>query len=138
MIGINPTVPAQTRNDADHLEYLPLDTAPSMRKMVEWLRPRAVVFLKFDCWPNLIWAAREAEVPVLLLDGTLHRHSYRLRPVARQFFGRIFSCLGGIGAISDDDARRFHLGLGRTRQPEGFQLWRCGHRCRWREIRPTR
>lgn len=105
---------AQTRNDADHLEYLPFDTRPAMRRMIEWLRPRAVVFLKFDCWPNLIWAAREAEVPVVLLDGTLHRRSYRLRPGARAFFGRLFDCFSAIGAISGDDARRFHVDLDTT------------------------
>ncbi len=103
---------AQGHDDADFLDYLPLDTALSAWRMVRILRPRALVFVKFDCWPNMIWAARRAQVPVFLLDATLHRKSGRLAPVIRSFFGRLFDSFHTIAAISESDARRFTQGLG--------------------------
>ncbi len=103
---------ARDRCDADVIDYLPLDTAGAMSRMIQTIRPRAVVFMKFDCWPNLIWAARRREVPVLLLDATLHRRSRRLRPPARTFFRRLFDCFDAIGAISPGDADRFRSELG--------------------------
>lgn len=102
---------AKTHEDADRLEYLPLDTWLSAWRMVQILRPRALVFVKFDCWPNMIWAARRAHVPVFLLDATLHRKSHRLKPFVRNFFGRLFDCFDAIGAISENDAQRFMQGL---------------------------
>jgi 3-deoxy-D-manno-octulosonic-acid transferase len=107
---------ARRHADADHLDYLPFDTPQAAGRLVATIRPRLLSFVKFDCWPNLIWAARRAEVPLLLLDATLHRKSRRLAPVARDFFGRLFDCFTAIGAISDDDARRFREDLG-TRAP---------------------
>jgi 3-deoxy-D-manno-octulosonic-acid transferase len=103
---------ARKRCEADALEYLPLDTAGAARRLIALLAPRALVFVKFDCWPNMVWAARRAGVPILLLDATLHRKSRRLMPLARGFFGKLFDAFSAIGAISEDDAARFTRGLG--------------------------
>ncbi len=107
---------ARGRKEGDLLEYLPLDTWLSAWRMVSILRPRALVFVKFDCWPNMIWAAQRAGVPLFLLDATLHRKSHRLTPPIRSFFGRLFDGFAAIGAISEDDARRFREDL-KTRAP---------------------
>jgi 3-deoxy-D-manno-octulosonic-acid transferase len=103
---------ARGQADFDHLDYLPLDSWPAAWRLVDLVRPRALVFVKFDCWPNMIWAARRRAVPVFLLDGTLHRRSHRLRPLARGFFGRLFDCFTEVGAISEEDAHRFAHDLG--------------------------
>ncbi len=100
--------------DFDQLEYLPLDNWLAAWRIVDILRPRALIFVKFDCWPNLIWAARRRGVPLFLLDATLHRKSYRLGTVARRFYGRLFDCFDAIGAISQDDADRFSRQLKTT------------------------
>lgn len=106
---------AQRHPETDVVEYLPFDTAPAAKRMIELVRPRALVFVKFDCWPNLIWAARRAGVPLLLLGANFPPGSQRTWPVARGFFRRLFDCFEAIGAVGDADARRFEdLGV-RTR-----------------------
>jgi 3-deoxy-D-manno-octulosonic-acid transferase len=105
---------ARENPESDVVEYLPLDTAPAAWRMVSLLKPRALVFVSFDCWPNMVWAARRREVPVLLLNGNFHGQSKRKQPLARGFFRRLFDSFSCIGAIGQEDARRFREDLGVT------------------------
>lgn len=104
---------ASAHPDADVVEYLPFDTARAMERTVGRLAPRAIVFVKYDCWPNLVWTARRHEVPTLLLGASLHRASQRASGLARRFFHSVYASLDAVGAIAEEDARRFreHLGL---------------------------
>ena len=74
---------AQRRPCADLHDYLPFDDPAHMARLVEAWRPRLLVFVKFDCWPNQVLAATDAGVPVVLLAGSLQPDSARLHPVAR-------------------------------------------------------
>jgi 3-deoxy-D-manno-octulosonic-acid transferase len=102
---------ASAHPDADVIEYLPFDTAWGMRRLVRRLEPRALVFLKYDCWPNLVWTARSCRVPTLLLGASLHRASQRSSGVARHFFRSVYGSLDAIGAIAEEDLRRFREDL---------------------------
>jgi 3-deoxy-D-manno-octulosonic-acid transferase len=98
---------AKQNPEADHVDFLPLDTHGNAWRMMQLLQPRALVFVKFDCWPNMVWSARDAGVPVLLLNGHFHGKSLRKHALARRFFARLFDCFDVIGSISEEDQRRF-------------------------------
>jgi 3-deoxy-D-manno-octulosonic-acid transferase len=98
---------AKQHPEADHVDYLPLDTHSAAWKMMQTLQPRALVFVKFDCWPNMVWSAREAGIPVVLLNAHFHSKSLRKHALARRFFARLFDCFDVIGAISEEDGGRF-------------------------------
>jgi 3-deoxy-D-manno-octulosonic-acid transferase len=98
--------------DADVVEYLPFDTLSGMEKLVARLQPRALIFVKYDCWPNLVWTARRHRVPTLLLGASLHRASQRSSGLARHFFRSVYGSLDAIGAIAASDADRFRDQLG--------------------------
>lgn len=98
--------------DADVVEYLPFDTLTGMERLVSRLQPRALVFVKYDCWPNLVWTARRHRVPTLLLGASLHRASQRSSGLARHFFRSVYGSLDAIGAIAESDAERFRRQLG--------------------------
>ena len=108
---------ASAHPEADVIEYLPFDTLTGMEKLIRRLQPRAIVFVKYDCWPNLVWTARRHGVASLLLGASLHRASQRSTGLARHFFRSVYGSLDAVGAIGEDDARRFHeqLGLDRAR-----------------------
>ena len=103
---------ASAHPDADVIEYLPFDTLPGMEKLIRRLQPRAIVFVKYDCWPNLVWTARRHGVASLLLGASLHRASQRSTGLARRFFRSVYGSLDAVGAIGEDDARRFREQLG--------------------------
>ena len=105
---------ALKRPVADLHDYLPFDRPDAMAELIAAWRPRALVFVKFDCWPNQVLAAERAGVPVVLLAGTLQPSSYRLRPILRDVFGDLFSRFTALGVCTEDDRRRFVEGLGVT------------------------
>jgi 3-deoxy-D-manno-octulosonic-acid transferase len=88
-------------------DYLPLDRARTMRRCLDWVRPRCLVFVKFDLWPNLIWEARARDIPLALIDATLSPSSKRLSGAGRWFYRELYLALNPILAISEEDAARF-------------------------------
>lgn len=93
--------------EARHREYLPEDFAPRMGRVLDALRPRAVVFVKFDLWPNLVVESHRRGIPVLLVDATLQPHSLRSRWPAVHLYREVYRRLACISAVADADAERF-------------------------------
>lgn len=91
------------------VEYLPIDSANNTRFCLDTLHPDMIVYVKFDLWPNLIFEATRRKIPQILVSGTLSPSSRRLLFPARGFYGRLYSGLTAIAAISDEDAERFRL-----------------------------
>lgn len=98
---------ARRLGEAKYVEYVPEDTRDAVRLALEVLRPRALVFMKFDLWPNLVHEAHARGVPVLLLDATLQPRSWRSRWPARRLYAEIYRRLDVISAVSRADAARF-------------------------------
>ncbi|HKW14244.1 MAG TPA: glycosyltransferase N-terminal domain-containing protein, partial [Candidatus Krumholzibacteria bacterium] len=116
----------------DFYDYLPLDRARTMRRCLDWVRPRCLVFVKFDLWPNLIWEARARDIPLALIDATLSPSSKRLSGAGRWFYRELYLALNPILAISEEDAARFahsapgHRGIavcGDTRFDRVMERW---------------
>lgn len=90
------------------LDFLPLDTRANARRMFLLLRPAALVFVKFDLWPNLIWEADRVSLPLFLISATLHGGSRRYSSRAgRSVYGSLYGCFAGIFAVSQGDCERF-------------------------------
>lgn len=94
-------------NNIRFIDYLPADFAGSIRFCLNAVDPRLVVFVKFDLWPNLIWNARDRDIPVALIDATLSPSSRRNSASGRAFYRTVYSNINTILAISESDAARF-------------------------------
>jgi 3-deoxy-D-manno-octulosonic-acid transferase len=92
---------------ADLICYLPLDSARNARRMFSLLKPAILIFMRFDIWPNHVWTASKAGVPIILADATLHEKSKRLWPIARSFLKSIHKHINLHCAISELDKERF-------------------------------
>ncbi len=88
-------------------DYLPLDTPTAMDALVAAWRPRCLVCVKYDGWPNQILACDRAGVPVILVSASLPPTSGRLLPAARPFFRDVHDRFAAIGTGSEADRRRF-------------------------------
>ena len=98
------------------VEYLPVDTRANAKFCMDTLRPDAIIYVKFDLWPNLILEASRRGIPQMLVSGTLSPGSRRLSRLARGFYADVYSRLDAIAAISDEDADRFRRGLKAVRR----------------------
>jgi 3-deoxy-D-manno-octulosonic-acid transferase len=97
---------------ADLHDYLPLDTPAAMSRLVAAWRPRLIVCVKFDVWPNLVVAAGEALVPLVLAAGSLSPRSARLRWPGRRLYRDVFDRFAHVGVCTEEDRRRFVDRLG--------------------------
>jgi len=92
------------------IEYLPFDFPFNIRRLLAILQPAAMVYVKFDLWPNLIWQAHVQEIPQFLVSATLQPRSLRLTSaLGRSFYGTIYACLDTILAVSKEEAARFRI-----------------------------
>ncbi len=108
--------PARNYPLADLVFYLPLDTPFQARKLIHLLQPDIWILLKYDVWPNHVWAAAELKIPIFLVSASLPPSSKRLYPGIRSLNRWVYRHLQMIFAISPADAQRFQqMGLEATR-----------------------
>jgi len=105
---------AQGRPCADLHDFLPFDHPGDMDRLMDLWRPRLLVFVKFDCWPNQVVAATQRNIPVVLIAGSLQPHSARLKPWGRRLFRDVFNRFTHLGVCTPEDRERFLDGLGVT------------------------
>ncbi|MDR2668982.1 MAG: 3-deoxy-D-manno-octulosonic acid transferase [Desulfovibrio sp.] len=84
---------------------MPLDRPDIMRKAVRQAAPDAFILLETELWPGLLRAAKDAGIPVLLLNARMSKKSARAYGLMN-FFWRTFAP-DRIAAVSAEDARRF-------------------------------
>lgn len=54
---------------ATHVEYLPADTRANARRLVDLLRPRAVLWVKYEFWRHHLKAVGQAGIPLYLVSA---------------------------------------------------------------------
>ncbi|MBL0174300.1 MAG: 3-deoxy-D-manno-octulosonic acid transferase [Ignavibacteria bacterium] len=92
---------------ADVVTYLPVDTRRNARDFLAAVRPDIAVFIRYDIWPNHVWACEDAGIPLVLANATMRDNSARLSPLARAFHRRLFNAFDAILTISESDANAF-------------------------------
>jgi 3-deoxy-D-manno-octulosonic-acid transferase len=58
---------------ATHVDYLPLDTRRNAQRMVNLLRPKAVLWVRYEFWLQHLQALRDAGVPTFLVSGIFRK-----------------------------------------------------------------
>jgi len=100
----------------------PLDLSFVVRRFIDRIRPRLVVFNELEIWPNWISQLRRRQVPMLLINGRISRSAFRryrvFRFVLRPFFRGIDRCL-----VQSDLYRQRFLRLGMAEE----KIMVCGN-----------
>ena len=92
-------------------QYLPYDLPGVLKRFFKQIQPRVGVIMETELWPNLIYQARAANVPLVLANARLSDDSmqgykwikFMIQPVLNQF--------SAILPQAEEDAKRF-IGLG--------------------------
>lgn len=95
--------------------YLPYDLPVVLKRFFKQIKPRVGVIMETELWPNLIYQARAAQVPLLLANARISDDSLRgyrwikflIRPILNQFTA--------ILAQGEEDARRY-IALGAKKE----------------------
>jgi 3-deoxy-D-manno-octulosonic-acid transferase len=80
--------------------YLPLDLGWSIRLLLSRLRPRLLVIMETEIWPNLIVQTARRNVPVVFLNGRISDRSFGGYRKARLFLRQVLRYPAGFGVQS--------------------------------------
>ncbi len=92
--------------EGDVLVYNPLDFPTFVRAALQTVRPRAVVLVESEIWPNFIRRAAKHGVPVFLVNARVSDRSAPRYRAARWFFKDVLGCFSAIFAQSALDRDR--------------------------------
>ncbi len=86
--------------------YYPIDYRSFVSRALSLVRPKAIVLVEAEIWPNFIWGARKRGIPLFLVNARLSERSY---PRYRRFgflFRPLFRGFDGVGAQNEADAAK--------------------------------
>ena len=86
--------------------YYPIDRRPYVSRAMGTLRPRAIVLIEAEIWPNFITRARQQGIPLFLVNARLSERSFRGYRRFGFLFRPLFAAFTGVGAQNEGDAAR--------------------------------
>jgi 3-deoxy-D-manno-octulosonic-acid transferase len=92
--------------EADLISYIPFDSPSNARRFIGLVKPSAAVIMRYDLWPNHIWALHDAGIPAILANATMRKSFLRDFPLFRGFHRSLYDSLEAVLTVTDADAQR--------------------------------
>ncbi|MBQ7908378.1 MAG: hypothetical protein IJ311_02640 [Elusimicrobiaceae bacterium] len=108
---------AEAAKNADIKKALlaPLDFYPFSRRFVHVAAPHRLFVVEREIWPNMLYAAQKAGVPVMLVNARISQKSTRAYLWVKPLFNMLFKQIA-LGAMQDEDAAKRYASLGLARE----------------------
>jgi len=106
------------RNAPDWIEvmYSPLDFWPIVRRAFASIRPRKIVLVEAEIWPNLVAEAHARKIPIALVNARLSPRSEKRFRTFRSFVAPTFRLLDRICVQNAEDVAKWsELGVERSK-----------------------
>ncbi|MGL4957982.1 MAG: lipid IV(A) 3-deoxy-D-manno-octulosonic acid transferase [Plesiomonas sp.] len=98
---------AEKLGDKVHHRYMPLDYPWTIQRFIRQLNPQLLLIMETELWPNTLYAAKKANIPVLILNARLSERSCRRYGRISSLFNILSSPISQFICQSQDDAARF-------------------------------
>ncbi|NNG15381.1 MAG: hypothetical protein HKM89_02790, partial [Gemmatimonadales bacterium] len=98
--------PLAKRLEVGFADFLPYDLPSDIDRVLDALRPDALVFTKLDLWPELATRAASRGISVVIVAATVRPGSGRLRWPVRRLLHPGYAVIQAAGVISPDDGER--------------------------------
>ncbi|MGM0774834.1 MAG: lipid IV(A) 3-deoxy-D-manno-octulosonic acid transferase, partial [Pseudomonadota bacterium] len=108
--AMTPTGSARARalfGDRVRYAFSPYDTPGAVRRFVDRVRPRALVIMETELWPNMIALSKQRDVPIFLINARLSARSARGYERVASLVRPLLCSINWIAAQADEDAGRF-------------------------------
>ncbi|MDL0433342.1 lipid IV(A) 3-deoxy-D-manno-octulosonic acid transferase [Marinobacter sp. TBZ242] len=122
MTAMTPTGSARAKalfGDRVRYAFSPYDTPGAVRRFVDRVRPRALVIMETEIWPNMIALSKQRHVPIFLINARLSARSARGYERVASLVRPLLQSISWIAAQAEEDAGRF-LRIGAT--PESVSV----------------
>src|SRR5688572_17350686 len=97
----------------------PLDFSPAVNRVLDNLRPSAVVLMELEVWPNFLRQCEKRSIPVVVVNGRMTEPSFRKYKLVKPVVSGMMRRLSAVCVQDQVNADRF-LKLGA--QPERVQI----------------
>ena len=91
--------------------YAPFDLSGVVRRAIVAIRPRLILLMETEIWPNLILGAVRARIPVGIINGRISPRSFRryqlVQPVVASLLKRLSFC-----SVQSERDQKYFLELG--------------------------
>lgn len=85
----------------------PLDFSAAVSRVLDTLKPIAVILMELELWPNFINHCYNRHIPVMLANGRITEHSFRNYRLGGFLTRRMFAKLSAVAAQEQTYAERF-------------------------------
>lgn len=97
----------ETLPEADAHIYFPADFSWNVRRFLRAYRPKIVILMETELWPNFLTLARAEGARIFMMNAKLSDRSFPRYLKARSFMGPVFASLSGVCAQTGVDGERF-------------------------------
>ncbi len=88
-------------------QFLPLDSYFCVKNFLDYWRPRTVIFVESEIWPNFIFEARRRAITAFLVNGRISEKTFKKWLLAKKIGFKIFDYFTAIFAQTKEDQERF-------------------------------
>jgi 3-deoxy-D-manno-octulosonic-acid transferase len=104
-------------------QFVPLDAPRYVKRFLNHWKPDLALFIESDLWPNLILAAAQRRIPMILINGRLSDRSFRRWRKVPSVIGALLSRFDMCLTQSAADAERYsELGAPRVSSTGNLKL----------------
>ncbi len=98
---------------ADAIIYLPLDLPTNTKKLINKIKPKLVVFVRYELWANYLNELKNYHIPVFLVNATAPNQNFFNRTfLMKKFYKYVFSLFDAIFTVNATHTEYFtKLGL---------------------------
>ena len=90
----------------DGVFFMPIDLPFAVRRTLARVKPRLMVMLETEIWPNLLRACQRSGVRTMLLNARISNRSYPRYRMVRPLFRQVLAGIDRLCAQSAENARR--------------------------------
>src|ERR1700761_3347705 len=86
--------------------YYPIDFPGNVRRALDLIRPRAIILVEAELWPNFLWQVTDRQIPLFLVNARISERSFAGYRRFGFLFRPIFARFRGVGCQQETDAER--------------------------------
>ncbi len=88
------------------LSYYPFDYTIFCKRLIKKVKPKAIIFIESEIWPNILKTAKSMNVPTFLISGRMPEKEYKRYRILSSFFKEVFNLFTLITMQSEEDFKR--------------------------------
>ena len=85
--------------------YLPFDFFWSISKIIKIIKPKKMIFVAYDLWPNLVWISKFYNIHTSIFSLSFKKKSHQLKPIVKSFYRTLYEDFNSIYTVSGKDIK---------------------------------